>query len=152
MGLSERMAAARAKKEQHSAERQARKLGDTGESIVKSLQSNRSRINLNNLDLVAGAFADAASDNIIEKLLDNAKHKLMYAMVKEYLEGDWMSEFRKLLAVVPADRRLMGQAITWQDWQAYSVKASLDERELVQALRVIAIFRDALDRNGLKAA
>lgn len=152
MGLSERMAAARVKKEQHIAERQTRKIADTGEAIVKSLESNRSRVNLNNLELVAEAFAEAQSNNTIEKLLDNAKHKIMYGMVKEYLEGDWMSEFRKLLSVVPADRRLMGQAITWQDWQKYAVKAGLEERELVQALRVIMIFRDALDRNGLKAA
>lgn len=152
MGLSERMAAARAKKEQHSAERQMRKLGETGEAIALSLQSNRSTINLNVLETGVSVFSDAISNNTIERLLDKPKFKIMYAMVKEHLQGEWMADFSKLIAAVPADRRMIAQSNSWQDWQAYAVKAGMNEHELLQALRVLAIFRDALDRNAIVKA
>lgn len=147
MSLSERMAKKRMANEQKRAERQLTKMGKSGEAVVASLREDRSPINLNEIDKIVGIFADAESKDLVEELLDKPRFKIMYAMVKDELTGNWSEEFRRLLSVVPADRRLQAQAISWQDWQGYAKDASLDEAGMLDALKVIAIFRKSMDRN-----
>jgi hypothetical protein len=150
MGLKEKMAASRAAKEQKLAERQVASAGKTAETIVDNLRKDRSQINLLLIEKVAGVISDAQSkeDNeVMNKLLDSAKHKLMYKAVEEYLSGDWMLDFKKLLKAVPGTFLRQAQVIKVDQWREYAVKAGIDEVGLVQALQVIFIFRKSFDRN-----
>ena len=147
MSLSERMAQSRLQKEQKRAERQLVKMGKSGEAVVASLRADRSPINLSDIEKVAGIFTDAERKDVVDELLDTPRFKAMYAMVKEYLTGDWSAEFRRLLNAVPPARRMQAQAISWDEWQGYAKDAGLDEKGLLQALQVIVIFRKSLDRN-----
>ena len=147
MSLKERMAQNRLRNEQKRAERQLVKMGKSGEAVVASIRADRSPVNLGDIEKIAGIFTDAEKKDIVDKLLDTPRFKAMYAMVKEYLTGDWSADFRRLLNSVPPARRLQAQAISWEDWQQYGKEAALDERGLLQAIQVIVIFRKSLDRN-----
>ena len=147
MSLKERMAQNRLRNEQKRAERQLVKMGKSGEAVVASIRADRSPVNLGDIEKIAGIFTDAEKKDIVDKLLDTPRFKAMYAMVKEYLTGDWSAVFRRLLNSVPPARRLQAQAISWEDWQQYGKEAALDERGLLQAIQVIVIFRKSLDRN-----
>ena len=149
MGLSEKLALKRAAKEQKRAERQLVKAGKTGEQIIASLNKDRSPINLEGIAKTAELFNPSQKSEVIEKLLDKAHYKAMYATVKEQLEGDWMDDFKKLLKAVPAVKGMQAQVISWKSWQEYGLAAGLDEKGLVQALQVILIFRKAGDMNKL---
>lgn len=152
MSLKDKLAANRAAKDQKRAERQVVSAGKSASSIVDSLRKDRSQIDLILIEKAAGIISDAQSGQdkrIMDQLLDNAKHKLMFKAVEEYLSGDWAADFRKLLNSVPASHRRQAQIIKLEQWQEYGRSAGLDETGLVQALQVIFIFRKTFDRNQL---
>lgn len=149
MSLKAKMAAKRAAKEQQAAERQLVKAGRSSKEIVAKLRADRSPINLDLLAKSAAMFDPANDNGGIDQLLDKPHFAAMHAMVREQLEGDWMSDFRKLLDAVKPVHRLQAQAMTFEQWLAYGYAAGLDERGLMQALQVVLIFRKSLDRNKL---
>lgn len=152
MSLKEKMAANRAAKEQKRADRQVASAGKSSAEIVDNLRKDRSQIDLILIETAAGVIADAQSGKsnvVVDKLLDNAKHKLMFKAVEEFLADDWIGEFRRLLNAVPAQLRRQAQVLKLDQWKEFSLSAGLDERGLVQALQVIFIFRKSFDRNQL---
>ena len=152
MSLKEKMAVLRSAKEQKFAERQVASAGKTVEAIVGNLRKDRSQINLLLVEKVAEIIFDAQSkkDNeVMNKLLDSVKYRLMYKAVEEYLSGNWMVDFKNLLQAVPGIFLKQAQVIKVDKWREYAVKAGIDEVGLVQALQVIFIFRKSFDRNQI---
>lgn len=149
MGLSQKLAAKRAAKEQRRAERQLTKSGDTAGQVVAGLRADRSPIDLAMLAKAAEMFSGDNDNEVMDTLLDKPHFRLMHAAAKEQLEGDWMGDFRKLLDVVKPIHKMQAQAVTLDQWKAYGFEAGLDEKGLLQGLQVIQIFRKSLDRNKL---
>ena len=142
MSLKAKMAAKRALKEQKFADRQFKKVAQTGEALSAEIAANSGKLDLNVLEDVAREFGDASGNSqLMDALMSKPKNRIMYEAVKEHLEGDWMADFRKLLAEVPISRRSHAQNLTWEEWRGYGDAAGLDEKQMVQALQVIVIFR-----------
>lgn len=150
MGLSEKLALQRAKKEQVRAERQLIKAGKSAKGIALTLSKDRTPILLKDIQTSAELFDPNKDNELIERLLDKPKYKAMYKIVKEELEGDWIQDFKSLLAAVPANKSMQAQSITWDEWQSYGKVASLDEKSLFQGLQVIHVFRKAMDPNQIR--
>jgi hypothetical protein len=149
MSLKAKMAAQRAKKQQKFAERQLLKAGETGESLARNIAAMRTPLDLRRIEEAASVF-DPASDKaaLVDELLSRPKEKAMYMVVKEELQGDWMADFRRLLAAMPMMAIMQGQTLSWDDWRGYADKAGLDENGLTQALKVIYVFRKADNRRA----
>lgn len=144
MSLKAKMAAKRLKKEQAIAERQLIKAGESGESLAKGIASMKTPLNLENIAESAAVFdPNSEKSEIIDELLKRPKEKAMYSMVREELRGDWMADFRRLLSVMPKVSIMQGQTLSWADWKRYGDEAGLDEKQLVQALQLITVFRKA---------
>lgn len=144
MSFSEKLAAKRALKEQRAAEKQLIQAGESGESLVRKIGAIRQPLNLEAIESSASVF-DPNSENAhkIDELLRKPKERAMYAMVREHLTGDWMGDFRKLLAVLSRIQIMQGQSLSWDDWRAAADKAGLDEKQLTQALQVVFVFQKA---------
>lgn len=144
MGLSEKMAERRMKAEQKKVERQLKNTSGSARELVQKIQSEPGQLNLDTMVMLAKEFGPNGQNNeLVEAVLSKPKNKIMYAIVKEHFEGEWMAEFERLVDVIPAQEKVRAHKFTWDEWRGYADAAALNEEGLKQALHVVVVFRGA---------
>lgn len=132
------------RKEQKRAERIGVKTTSTGEGLVATLGKGRqiSADDLKRMEQAVAVFRDGGEE--LERVLENLRlhQKAMYNLVQEELKGDWMGAFGRLVAAIPAAKRFRPFAITWPEWRQIGLEAGMNEEEVVDALKVMLVFRD----------
>ena len=132
------------KKEQKRAERIGVKTVSTGEGLVATLGKGRqiSADDLKRMEQAVAVFRDGGEE--LERVLENLKlhEKAMYKIVQDELKGDWMGAFGRLVAAIPAVKRFRPFAISWPEWRQIGLEAGMNEEEVVDALKVMLVFRD----------
>lgn len=144
LSYSEQRQRESAKKEQRRAERLGVKSAATGEKLVATLSRGRqiSSEDLKRMEMAVGIFRDGGPE--LERVLDNMKRHqaVLYKMVEDELKGDWMTLFGRLIASIPKAREFRPFSITWPEWRQFGMEAGMNEEEVVQALKVMLVFRD----------
>ena len=144
LSLKERREREALRKEQKRAERIGVKTTSTGEGLVATLGKGRqiSADDLKRMEQAVAVFRDGGEE--LERVLENLRlhQKAMYNLVQEELKGDWMGAFGRLVAAIPAAKRFRPFAITWPEWRQIGLEAGMNEEEVVDALKVMLVFRD----------
>jgi hypothetical protein len=132
------------RKEQKRAERMGVKTIATGEGLVAQLGKGRqiSDGDLKRMEQAVAVFRDGGEE--LDRVVENLKlhQKAMYKMVQDELKGDWMGAFGRLVGAIPAARRFRPFAISWPEWRQIGLEAGMNEEEVVDALKVMLVFRD----------
>lgn len=132
------------KKEQKRAERLGVKTTSTGQGLVDTLQRGRqiSAADLKRMEQAVGVFRTGGEQ--LDRVLDDLKthHRVIYKMVQDELQGDWMGAFEKLIASMPKSREFRPFTISWPEWRQFGMEAGMTEEEVVSALKVLVVFRD----------
>lgn len=145
MSLKERMQRDSLRKEQKRADRAGMKTLMKGEEVVSKLASGRQigDDDLKNISLAVDVFKNAD-----EETRDRMKAKLrkrdlmLYNIVETELRGEWMDHFEKLIGAIPLERRQRPFSIDWTGWREIGAKAGMPEEQVVEALKVLLVFRD----------
>lgn len=132
------------KKEQKRSERLGVQTAQTGESIVQALGKGR-KIGPEDLKKMKFAVSQFQIDGefhdvLMEKL--KLQHKALYKIVQEEFESEWMNQFMKLVDHIPAASRFRPFAISWPQWLQFGMEVDMNEEDVVNALKVMLIFRD----------
>lgn len=142
MSLKEKLAAKRALKEQKRAESQLLQVEMDSKKLVEKISENRAPFDVDGIAQAASMIDPVSGDKaFIEEFLSKKKNLALYAVVKEYLQGDWMAQFKLLISGMTTLEKKNPQMLKWEDWRRLADNAGLDEAGLSQALFLITVFR-----------
>lgn len=139
MSFSERRAQQQAKKAQKRAEKQALKADLSGAQIAKKLAGKR--LNLVEIDRAAAVFDEGGP--VFDKLMKSPKHRGLYELAKDWLEGPWLENFRRMVNAIPAAERGRVHTFSWEDWKSYGERSGFDESGTEGVLRTLYVFKPA---------
>lgn len=144
LSFSERRQRDSMKKEQRRAERIGVKTNATGEGLVATLGRGRqlSADDLKRMSMAVDVFRNGGPE--LERVLEEMKvhQRAMYTVMQETLKGDWMELFGRLVGSMSKASSFRPYAITWPEWLQFGIEAGMNEEQVVEALKVMLVFRD----------
>ena len=144
LSLKERMLQSSLRKEQKRAERESEVTLTSGPDICFKLADGRqiTRHGLDRMRMAVRIFRDGGPKLDMALKQMSSKKRAMYRLVSSEFKGEWMEMFERLVDAIPDDRRDSVFSTSWDDWRRTGGAVGMNDQQVVDALRVMLVFRD----------